>query len=244
MHLSLGILSMQIQSEHNQVCWYADGVFAHPSPQLFDPAWWQARRQVVGTSLGRGVTWFVKDELRHMVLRHYYRGGMVGKLVRDRFWFEGVAASRAMVEFSLLADMYEQGLPVPRPLAARMTKQGPFYRADILIERIRGAKDLVALLKLGPIRDAVWLQIGQTLRRFHEAGVYHADLNSHNVLLDKSDKVWLIDFDKGAIRTPGEWQKANLNRLLRSFNKEAQLHTSFYFVPDNWQTLLQGYRQG
>ena len=56
-------------------------------PRLFDPAWWQTHRQVVGSSIGRGVTWFVKDESRHLVLRHYYRGGMVGKLVRDRFWF-------------------------------------------------------------------------------------------------------------------------------------------------------------
>lgn len=96
------------------------------------------------------MTWFVKDESRHLVLRHYYRGGMVGKLVRDRFWFEGVESSRAMAEYRLLAQLSEQGLPVPRPFAARMVKQGPFYRADILIERIRGAKDLVALLKQGP----------------------------------------------------------------------------------------------
>ena len=54
--------------------------------------------------------------------------------------------------------------------------------------------------------------------------------------------MWVIDFDKGAIRASGEWQKANLERLLRSFNKEAQLHTSFHFVPENWQTLMKGYQ--
>lgn len=78
-----------------------------------------------GSAIGRGVTWFVKDESRHLVLRHYYRGGMVGKLVRDRFWFEGVESSRAMAEYRLLAQLSEQGLPVPRPFAARMVKQGP-----------------------------------------------------------------------------------------------------------------------
>ncbi|PJG58750.1 3-deoxy-D-manno-octulosonic acid kinase [Aeromonas cavernicola] len=233
---------MQIHTDHNQVCWYADGAFPDPSPQLFDPAWWQSQRQVVGSAMGRGVTWFVKDQGQHLVLRHYYRGGMVGKVVRDRFWFEGVESSRAMAEYRLLATLCDLGLPVPRPFAARMVKHGPFYRADILIERIRGAKDLVALLKQGPLADDIWQQIGQTVRQLHEAGVYHADLNSHNVLLDKAGKIWVIDFDKGAIRAPGEWQKANLERLLRSFNKEAQLHTSFHFVPKNWQTLLAGYQ--
>lgn len=116
---------MRVQTEHNQICWYAEGAFRDPSPQLFDPAWWQNNRQVVGTSIGRGVTWFVKDESRHLVLRHYYRGGMVGKVVRDRFWFEGVESSRAMAEYTLLAKLCELGLPVPRPFGARMVKQGP-----------------------------------------------------------------------------------------------------------------------
>ena len=40
----------------------------------------------------------------------------------------------------------------------------------------------------------------------------------------------------------GNWQQANLERLLRSFNKESQLHTSFYFVPENWQALMNGYQ--
>ncbi|MGL6166018.1 MAG: 3-deoxy-D-manno-octulosonic acid kinase, partial [Aeromonas veronii] len=25
-------------------------------------------------------------------------------------------------------------------------------------------------------------------------------------------------------------------------NKESQLHTSFHFVPENWQTLMNGYQ--
>ncbi|QFI53283.1 3-deoxy-D-manno-octulosonic acid kinase [Aeromonas simiae] len=233
---------MHVINHNKQVCWYAEQAFADPHPRLFDPHWWQEQKAVVGSSLGRGVTWFVKLDGRHMVLRHYYRGGMVGKLVRDRFWFEGVEGSRAMAEFALLEQLCARDLPVPRPYAARMSKSGPFYRADILLERIRGAKDLVDLLKKGPVPDATWQRIGQVIRRFHDAGVYHADLNSHNILIDRDDKVWLIDFDKGAIRSPGPWQQANLERLLRSFNKESVLHTSFHWVPGNWQSLMAGYR--
>ncbi|ENY71299.1 3-deoxy-D-manno-octulosonic acid kinase [Aeromonas diversa] len=235
---------MRVVNHHRQICWYADQVFSDPHPHLFDPQWWQAQKAVIGSSQGRGVTWFVKLDGKHMVLRHYYRGGMVGKLVRDRFWFEGVEGSRAMAEFALLDRLCELGLPVPRPYAARVSRGGPFYRADIILERIRGAKDLVALLKKEAIPRETWLQIGAVLRRFHDAGVYHADLNSHNILIDRDGKVWVIDFDKGAIRAPGSWQQANLERLLRSFNKEAGLHTSFHWVPDNWQSLMEGYSRG
>lgn len=233
---------MLIQTDHNQICWYAKDAFRDPSPELFDPAWWQAHRQVMGSAIGRGVTWFVKDESHHLVLRHYYRGGMVGKVIHDRFWFEGVESSRAMVEYSLLARLSEQGLPVPRPFGARMVKHGPFYRADILIERIQGAKDMVALLKQEAIASETWHKVGQAVRQLHDAGVYHADLNSHNLLIDNEGKVWVIDFDKGAIRAPGNWQQANLERLLRSFHKESQLHTRFHFVPENWQALMTGYQ--
>lgn len=232
---------MHVTNHDNQVCWYADQLIGDPHPHLFDSQWWQAQKAVVGSSQGRGVTWFVKLDGRHLVLRHYYRGGMVGKVVRDRFWFEGVESSRAMAEFALLDTLCAKGLPVPRPYAARMSKRGPFYRADILIERIRGSKDLVGLLKTGSLDATVWQRIGQTLRQFHDAGVYHADLNSHNILLDRDGKVWVIDFDKGAIREPGSWQQTNLERLLRSFNKEALLHTSFYWVPGDWQALMAGY---
>ena len=44
---------MLTQTAHNQICWYAEGAFRDPSPALFDPAWWQTHRQVVGSAIGR-----------------------------------------------------------------------------------------------------------------------------------------------------------------------------------------------
>ena len=39
----------------------------------------------------------------------------------------------------------------------------------------------------------LWIDIGRCIRRFVDAGVHHADLNAHNVLLDSEDRVWLVD---------------------------------------------------
>ncbi|MGL5948869.1 MAG: 3-deoxy-D-manno-octulosonic acid kinase [Aeromonas sp.] len=232
---------MQTIRDGQHLCWFAAEGITAPGAHLFDPTWWQQQQQVVGSSFGRGVTWFVRYGEQQLVLRHYYRGGLVGKFIRDSFWFHGARQSRAMAEFILLNQLHAQGLPVPKAVGAHLLRRGPVYRADILIERIRGAKDLVALLKKAPLSDAVWHQIGATLRQLHNAGAYHSDLNSHNLLLDKAGKVWVIDLDKGAIKAPGAWQRANLKRLLRSLYKEQQLHSSFYFSRQHWQILLAGY---
>ena len=38
---------------------------------------------------------------------------------------------------------------------------------------------------------------------------------------DAEGRVWIIDFDKCAVRAPGPWQQANLERLRRSLVKVA-----------------------
>jgi len=82
------------------------------------------------------------------------------------------------------------------------------------------------------------------IRQFHDAGVYHDDLNAHNILLAE-DMIYLIDFDKGDIRQGKSWKKKNLARLLRSLHKEqgkaSQVQKTFAFSNQNWEQLLKGY---
>src|SRR6185312_24099 len=55
--------------------------------------------------------------------------------------------------------------------------------------------------------------------RFHRAGIWHADLNAHNVLVSPAG-LHLIDFDRGRQRAPAAgWRLANLRRLRRSLLK-------------------------
>jgi len=56
----------------------------------------------------------------------------------------------------LLAMMHAEGLPVPKPIAARVQHQGLFYRGDILIERFA---DAIPLYLEGKSVDSVWLQV-------------------------------------------------------------------------------------
>jgi len=80
------------------------------------------------------------------------------------------------------------------------------------------------------------------IRCFHHHGVWHADLNANNILIDTETRLYLIDFDRGRLRQPSrQWQQANLDRLKRSLLKLQSHAESFYFAESDWQTLLAGY---
>ena len=232
------------QSQQNGAYyWFDPEFFSEISPQHFQSQWWQQQRAVIGSSTGRNTAYFVKHGEHKLVLRHYYRGGLVGKVLHDQFWLQPVAQSRAMQEYQLLSWMREQGLAVPRPVAASYQRSGLIYRANLLIELIPDSKDLAAILQQRAITPSEWQAIGAAIAQMHQLGVYHSDLNCRNIMLDAAGKVWLIDFDKCSRRSPGEWTEQNLARLLRSFNKEKGKLAVFNWQEADWQSLQQGYQQ-
>jgi 3-deoxy-D-manno-octulosonic-acid transferase len=211
----------------------------------FLPATWQAHQAATPHAAGRNTVWFVHTENHEMVLRHYWRGGFVGKWVKDRFLREPLPRTRAMAEYALLHRMRSWGLPVPRPCGARWQAAGWLhYRADILVERIPGAQALSARLQEAPLAPTQWQAVGAAIARLHQAGVFHSDLNCHNLLIDPKDRVWIIDFDKCAARAPGPWMQDNLDRLLRSLRKEQGLQSGWHGQEsEDWPQLMDGYRQ-
>ena len=220
-----------------------------PRHSHFEVNDWQQLAQQQGSAGGRNLAYFIQpcnalSELP-MVLRHYYRGGMVGKINRDWFVHSRSKAPRSFAEFELLEWMHGAGLHVPRPIAARIkTKFCVFYRADILIERLPCDDDVYGILKRKPLTRDTWRNIGAAIGKMHALGVYHSDLNCHNILVRQADQqIWLIDFDKCERREPGQWQAQNLQRLRRSFDKECALHQGFNFHEEAWNWLNEGYQR-
>ncbi|WP_086931012.1 3-deoxy-D-manno-octulosonic acid kinase [Agarilytica rhodophyticola] len=223
-------------------------VFADNNDNIFSPSYWQEENLITGKAKGRGTTWFFQHQDHEYVLRHYYRGGLIGKVIKDHYLYLGYAQTRAYREFLLLAQLRALSLPVPQPVACRVSKVGGLYCTnDIIISRIKNADSLLKRLTLETIDTRLWKKIGSTIRQFHDHQVYHHDLNIHNILLDSDDNIWLIDFDQGTIRKNGQssshWKNQNIERLLRSFNKEATKHTHFLWQQDDWLSLLAGYQQ-
>ena len=230
---------MKINKINNQIFFFNSDSF---SASLFELNFLETNNLIIGSSVGRGTTWFLQHQQKKYVLRHYYRGGFIGKFNQDYFFYCGIKNTRAYKEFSLLEKLSQLALPIPLPYAGRITKNGLFYQADLIIELIEGAKDLVAILSSQIISELQWLEIGRVIRLFHDKNIHHSDMNSHNIMIDASDKVWLIDFDKCGQRKNGAWKQQTLDRLLRSFRKEKNKNRALNWLEEDWATLMLGYQ--
>ncbi len=225
---------------------YDAELIENPTASYFEAESWRKRGALNGIAEGRGTTVFIQHAGLDCVLRHYRRGGLVARFVEDRYIWRGLLQTRAWREWHLLAELREEKLPVPQPVAARVLRQGPFYRADIFMGRIAAARTLADSLQDSVLAAPAWQRLGQVLKRFHDAGVYHADLNARNIMLDRQKAFHLIDFDRGELRRPHRrWQQDNISRLKRSLDKFAdkaeKYQTRFYFSESDWQAFLQGY---
>jgi 3-deoxy-D-manno-octulosonic acid kinase len=209
---------------------------------LFDPEFWAARGELTRVSAGRGSAWFIGSAVKPWVLRHYRRGGFIAKVSSDRYLWAGEARVRAFVEWRLLAHLSSLGLPVPKPVAARYRRRGWQYRCDLITRRIADTQTLSAALAASALPDHSWQAIGRVIARLHRAGVDHADLNAHNILLDANGAVSIIDFDRGRLRSGGSWPARNLRRLHRSLIKVCGRCPADRFPPAAWEALLTGYR--
>jgi 3-deoxy-D-manno-octulosonic acid kinase len=210
---------------------------------IFDPHYWQARAQLSAVQGGRGSAWFV-GAAAQWVLRHYRRGGMMARISRDRYGWSGENAVRSFAEWRLLETLVSRGLPVPRPVAARYQRTGLLYRCDLITQRLTNTRSLSDALQAGALPEEVWRAVAGVVAQLHRNGVDHADLNAHNILLDISGPVSVIDFDRGRLRPPGSWRHRNLERLRRSLLKVTRDLPSERFSPLQWSWLLAAYEAG
>jgi serine/threonine protein kinase len=130
----------------------------------------------------------------------------------------------------------------------------------LITERIGDAQPVSSALAAGALAESVWRAMGAAVARLHHAGVDHADLNAHNILLEGSGAVSVIDFDRGRLRAPskahaqdgagsaggagmlGSWAARNLGRLRRSLVKISRGLPRGRYSERDWQWFLAGYR--
>lgn len=190
-----------------------------PGLQLFDDRHWEQSGAVLGRAQGRGQALLLETEYGPAVLRQYLRGGWPARVSRDLYLFTGYNRSRPVAEFHILAKLGALRLPVPAPLAALCERRGPFYRGWLLMHRIEAVEALADLLGSRGEDHDLWRQVGAVIRRFHDAGVVHADLNARNILV-AAGGIHLVDFDRARC-APGDGRAFanNLRRLRRSLDK-------------------------
>lgn len=217
-------------------------IFLKEKNEYFEPKYWQAKQAIEGHERGRGTTWFVRHKEHSLVLRHYYRGGLMSRFNRDSYFYTSVKNTRSMREFSVLQTLFDAGLPVPEPAAARTIRIGRRYTSDLITRRIPNAHDLLQVLQ-APASSLLIRDIAETVAQLHKFGVWHPDLNIQNILVDDKQKVWIIDFDQAKLfPLKQRHRRRMLERLERSFMKEHVRH-GIIWTDQNWRHFMACYKQ-
>ncbi len=165
-------------------------------------------------------------EGERVVLRQYLHGGLFRAFTGSRYLW----GSRSFQELALTEEIRSCGIPTIQPIAAiHQRTLGPLYKAYLLSLEISSAKDLIQYLReLGPapprqnliLKRKLIRSAGILLRKFHQSGFFHGDLQLKNILV-KGDQLFLIDFDRSyRKRSLSLRERAqNLLRLNRSVEK-------------------------
>jgi 3-deoxy-D-manno-octulosonic acid kinase len=178
-----------------------------------------------GEATGRGAT--ARLELpsgARLVLKRLRRGGIVGGLWRDRF----PGPRRLLDNLRLPLVALARGVATPRP-AALLVVGGPpgLFRGWLAVEEVSDARDLATRFRSSspPTREEL-SRVMALVRRMHDAGLEHHDLNLGNLLLrdaaQGADSAWVIDLDGGRLHEgplPFARRQRALRRLERSHLK-------------------------
>ena len=181
--------------------------------------------------MGRGVSWAFDAGDERWVVRHYRRGGMIARFLRDRYLRLG--ASRPYRELVASVEARRRAVRTPEVIGYVIYGGAPFYRADIVTRFVDDSQDL-ASATFGPDlpsiahQTAAWAAAGELLRTMFDAGVVHADLNLRNILIAGRDPAvaWLIDLDRCRV-TDAPSAAARLAMLERFHRSRRKLELRF-----------------
>jgi 3-deoxy-D-manno-octulosonic acid kinase len=182
---------------------------------------------------GRGAVDHFTFEGGAGVLRTYRRGGLVRHFLKDSYFF----CNRPLRELDVLQTLHDQGLAVPEPLGAAWQNRGGWYRGVLATRLVTGA-DLIHYLAANPgDAEHALKETGRLIRRMHDLGAFHADLNAGNILVGP-EGVSLLDFDNARLlRAVSQLRRArNLLRLRRSLDKNGIDRETFASILEGYGT--------
>jgi 3-deoxy-D-manno-octulosonic acid kinase len=154
-----------------------------------------------------------RTHLNHIgavVVKHYRRGGLLGNLVKNSYLATG--KKRCQSEFEQMDAARRLGVSVPEPILYAY-KGHLLYHAWLVTREIEQSQSMAQISRTEPDRAAAVMQsIVREISVLIEHLILHADFHPGNVLIDKKDQVFIIDFDKAA---PFAGSKEMLRRKYR-----------------------------
>ena len=165
------------------------------------------------------------DDGHEVFARRSRRGGMIASILNDVYM--GMTP-RPLTELAVTIEAMRRGIPVAEPMGAMVEWIAPvLYRGFFLTRAVPGMT-LWEFLKTDDdptVRSHVLGQARTAIDTMHEKGLFHADLNLHNLLVTQvreSFTVIIIDLDKSRLfdaSVSSAMRRSNAARLMRSARK-------------------------
>lgn len=122
--------------------------------------------------------------------------------------------------------------PAPEPQKSKDSTKiiMPFIEGKKLSEHLDNLKEKQAKL--------VCQKIGESIAKLHDNNIIHGDLTTSNIILDKNDKVWFIDFGLGYQSERFEDKAVDLHLI-----KQALEAKHFENWQKHWKNIELGYKK-
>ena len=132
--------------------------------------------------------------LGHIAVKAYARGGLLGKVIRETY--VKISDTRCMAEFKWLTTAKDIDLLAPEPIAG-IWKGNLFYKCWLVMKDI-GPHDTLANISLTDENRSRLLmnELQEKVSLLVQNKIHHVDLHPGNILIDKDNQIYLIDFDK------------------------------------------------
>jgi 3-deoxy-D-manno-octulosonic acid kinase len=132
-----------------------------------------------------------------VVVKPYRRGGFVRHLTKRHYLKFG--PTRCQHEFELLQTVRQLGVSTPEPVAFAYCGR-LCYLCWLITRGIPQPKSLVRLANTDVASaQRVMPSVIEQISKLIEHRILHIDLHPGNIIVDKDDRVFIIDFDRGRI---------------------------------------------
>jgi Lipopolysaccharide kinase (Kdo/WaaP) family len=165
------------------------------------------------------------EEGVELFARRGRRGGLIASILSDVYL--GITP-RPLTELAVTIEAMRRGIPVAQPMGAMVEWIAPvLYRGFFLTRAVRGMTlwEFVKTDDDPTVRSHVLEQARAAIDTMHNKGLFHADLNLHNLLVTRardSFTVNIIDLDKSQLfdaPLSAAMRHTNRARLMRSARK-------------------------
>ncbi len=205
----------------------------------FEKAFPASQEQTV--RLSRGGIYRVSIADLPMVVRKYYRGGLVRHLNKD-LHFALSLEPRPFREMDLLDNLVEEGFPTTQPVfaAIRRVLAGSFYQGYLATKELENHSNFLSMIvdsekKNEKLAHAAGLAADELLKQ----GVLHRDLHPGNVLVDnETGDVAIIDFD-GFRVTDNGGSESDRSYLVERWARSIHKHQLNPLLIDNFKSGLE-----